>query len=69
MLGRKVAVVVTMLVLAIGGGSALAATHGNSHSAKPKVHKVVRVHKAAPAVVVTGHHCHDSGANISASSL
>jgi len=56
-----------MLVLAVTGGSALAATHGSSHgTTKPKVHKVIRPHTVAPAVVRTGHHCHGSG-NISAS--
>jgi hypothetical protein len=57
-----------MLVLVITGGTALAATHGSSHSTqKPKVHKVIRPATVAPAVVRTGHHCHESGANIASS--
>ena len=68
MLGRRAAVAGTILVLAVTGGSAFAATHGSSHSTvKPKVHKVVRPHTVAPAVVRTGHHCHESGTNIASS--
>ena len=67
MLGRRAAVAGTILVLAITGGSAFAATHGSSHStSKPKVHKVIRPHTVAPAVVRTGHHCNHSG-NIASS--
>jgi hypothetical protein len=71
MLGRKAAVAVSMLVLAVTGGSAYAATHGSSHSTKPQTHKVVRVHHVARTVVVTPfHHCHHtSGGSISAASL
>jgi hypothetical protein len=64
MLGRRVAVAASSVVLAVSGGTALAATHGTSHSSKPQVHKVVRPHKAAPAVVRSEHHCHDSGGAI-----
>ena len=66
MLGRRAAVVGSILVLAVTGGTAFAATHGSSHSTKPNVHPAIRPHTVAPAVVVTGHHCHHSG-NIAAS--
>jgi hypothetical protein len=68
MLGRRVAVGASIVVLAVSGGSALAATHGSSHSSKPKVHKVVRPHKAGPNVAHGEHHCPLSG-NASASQL
>ena len=61
MLGRRVAVGASIVVLAVSGGTALAATHGSSHSSKPQVHKVVRPHKAGPNVVRSEHHCHFSG--------
>jgi hypothetical protein len=68
MLGRRAALAGTMLVLAVSGGTALAATHGSSHSTtKPKVHKVIRPATVAPAVVRTGHHCHESGTGIASS--
>ena len=66
MLGRRAAVAGSMLVLAVTGGSALAATHGSSHSTKPQAHPVIRPHVARPAVVRMGHHCQHSG-NIAAS--
>jgi hypothetical protein len=70
MLGRKVAVAVSMLVLAVTGGSAYAATHGSSHSTKPQTHQRVRVHNVARTVVVPHHHCHQtSGGSISTASL
>jgi len=69
MLGRKAAVAVSMLVLAVTGGSAYAATHGSSHSTKPQTHKVVH-HNVARTVVVPHHHCHQtSGGSISTASL
>jgi hypothetical protein len=61
MLGRRVAVGASSVVLAVSGGTALAATQGNSHSSKPQVHKVVRPHKAGPNVVRSEHHCPFSG--------
>jgi hypothetical protein len=61
MLGRRVAVAASSVVLAVSGGSALAATHGSSHSSKPQVHKVVRLHRAGQGVVRSEHHCHHSG--------
>ena len=65
MLGRRVAVAASSVVLAVSGGTALAATHGSSHSSKPQQHRVMRPHKAAPAVVRSEHHCHESGQSIS----
>jgi hypothetical protein len=61
MLGRRVAVAASSVVLAVSGGTALAATHGSSHSSKPQLHKVVRPHRAMPNVVRSEHHCHQSG--------
>ena len=60
MLGRRVVVGASSVVLAVSGGSALAATHSSSHGSKPQVHKVVRLHKAGPNVVRSEHHCHFS---------
>jgi hypothetical protein len=68
MLGRRVVVVASSLAIAVSGGTALAATHGSSHSSKPQVHKVLRPHKAAPAVVRSEHHCNHSG-TVNASQL
>jgi hypothetical protein len=68
MLGRRAAIGTSIAVLAVaGGGGAIAATHGSSHSsAKPKVHEVVHhqaLKKAAvkKATVRSGHHCSHSG--------
>jgi hypothetical protein len=61
MLGRRVAVGASSVVLAVSGGTALAATQGNSHSSKPQLNKVVRPHKAGPNVVRSEHHCPLSG--------
>ena len=62
MLGHRAAVLIAIPSLAaFGGGVALAAGHGSSHSSKPQVHKVVRPHKAGPNVVRSEHHCHFSG--------
>jgi hypothetical protein len=69
MLGRRAAIGTSIAALAIaGGGGAIAATHGSSHSAKPQVHKVVRHHAVVKQAVVkkaqtrSGHHCSHMGA-------
>jgi hypothetical protein len=69
MLGRRAAIGTSIAVLAVaGGGGAIAASHGSSHSTKPQVHKVVRHHVVVnKAHVRSGHHCSHSGN--SASSL
>ena len=47
MLGRRVAVVVGTAVVAVtGGGVALAANHGGSHSTKPATHATSRHYSA-----------------------
>jgi hypothetical protein len=62
MLGRRAAIGTSIAVLAVaGGGGAIAATHGSSHSTKPNVHKTVRHHVATNAHVRSGHHCSHSG--------
>jgi thiamine monophosphate kinase len=68
MLGRRAAIGSSIAVLAVvGGGAALAATHGSSHSTKPTVQKVVRHHVVAKPRVMSGtgvragHHCDHSG--------
>ena len=69
MLGRRAAIGTSIAVLAVaGGGGAIAATHGSSHSStKPKVHKMVRTHivvkkaTVGKAGVRSGHHCSHSG--------
>ena len=61
MLGRRVAVGASMVVLAVSGGSALAATQGNSSSSKPDSHTVVKPHKAAPHGARGEHDCPFSG--------
>jgi hypothetical protein len=67
MLGRRAAIGTSIAALAIaGGGGAIAATHGSSHSTKPQVHKVVRHHVVTKAHVRSGHHCSHSGAAASA---
>jgi hypothetical protein len=67
MLGRRAAIGTSIAVLAVaGGGGAIAATHGSSHSTKPQVHKTVRHHVVTKAQVRSGHHCSHSG-NIASS--
>ena len=67
MLGRRAAVGTSIAVLAVaGGGGAIAATHGSSHGAKPKVHTVVRNHVMTNAHLWSGHHCSHSGSVASA---
>jgi len=68
MLGRRAAIGISIVALAVvGGGGAIAATHGSSHSAKPQVHQVAPRHVVAKKVVVkkahvrSGHHCSHSG--------
>jgi hypothetical protein len=67
MLGRRAAVGTSILVLAVaGGGGAIAATHGSSHSTKPQVRKTVRHHAVVKTAVTkahvrSGHHCSHSG--------
>jgi hypothetical protein len=68
MLGRRAAIGTSIVALAVaGGGGAIAATHGSSHSAKPQVHKVVRPHAVVKQAVVkhahmrSGHHCSHMG--------
>jgi len=66
MLGRRVALGVSIIVLAVSGGSALAATQGNSHSSnssssKPDVRPAAKPHAAAPHAVRGEHHCPFSG--------
>jgi hypothetical protein len=68
MLGRRVAIGTSIVALAVaGGGGAIAASHGSSHSTKPQVHKVVRHHTVVKKVVAkktqvhSGHHCSHSG--------
>jgi hypothetical protein len=68
MLGRRAAIGTSIAALAIaGGGGAIAATHGSSHSTKPQVHKVVRHHAVVKNAVVkkahmrSGHHCSHMG--------
>ena len=63
MLGRRAAIGTSIVALAVaGGGGAIAATHGSSHSVKPQVHKVVRHHVVVKkAQVRSGHHCSHSG--------
>ena len=63
MLGRRAAIGISIAVLAVaGGGGAIAATHGSSHSTKPQVQKtVVRHHVVTKAHVRSGHHCSHSG--------
>jgi hypothetical protein len=47
MLGRRVAVVVGAATVAVtGGGVALAANHGGSHSTKPATHATSRQYSA-----------------------
>jgi hypothetical protein len=65
MLGRRAAVGVSAAVLAVtGGGVALAATHGSSHSSKPQVtpkrHSAPAQSKPAAAVPRAEHHCSHS---------
>jgi hypothetical protein len=50
-----------MAVLAVSGGSALAATQGSSHSSKPDVRPAAKPAKAAPHGVRSEHHCPFSG--------
>jgi hypothetical protein len=69
MLGRRAAIGTSIAVLAVvGGGGAIAATHGSSHSTKPQVQKMAPRHVVvkAKAKARSGHHCSHSG-NISAS--
>jgi hypothetical protein len=48
MLGRRATVAAGAVVLAVtGGGAALAASHGSSHSSKPATH-ATPAHKSAP---------------------
>jgi hypothetical protein len=62
MLGRRAAVGTSIAVLAVaGGGGAIAATHGSSHSTKPQVHKTVR-HHVVTKPMRSGHHCHSGDA-------
>jgi len=67
MLGRRAAIGTSIVALAVaGGGGAIAATHGSSHSTKPQVQKVVRHHTVAKNVMGnaqmrSGHHCSHSG--------
>jgi hypothetical protein len=69
MLGRRAAIGTSIAVLAVaGGGGAIAATHGSSHSStKPKVHTVVHHRVVMKKAVVkkanvrSGHHCSHSG--------
>jgi hypothetical protein len=62
MLGRRAAIGTSIAVLAVaGGGGAIAATHGSSHSTKPNVHRTVRHHVVMNAHVRSGHHCSHSG--------
>ena len=61
MLGRRVAVAASMVVLAVSGGSALAATQGSSHSSKPDVRPAAKPHQATSRGVHGEHHCHFSG--------
>jgi hypothetical protein len=62
MLGRRAAIGTSIAVLAVaGGGGAIAASHGSSHSTKPDVNKVVRHHVVTKAHVRSGHHCSHSG--------
>lgn len=68
MLGRRVAVAASMVVLAVSGGSALAATQGNSQNSKPDSHTVVKPHKAVSHGAHGEHHCPFSG-NASAADL
>ena len=51
----------SMTVLAVSGGSALAATQGNSHSSKPDVRPAAKLHRATPHGVRSEHHCPFSG--------
>ena len=67
MLGRRAAIGTSIAVLAVaGGGGAIAATHGSSHSTKPQVHKTVRHNVVTKVLVRSGHHCSHSG-NIASS--
>jgi hypothetical protein len=72
MLGRRAAIGTSIAVLAVvGGGGAIAATHGSSPGTKPQVHKVAPhqavVKKATVKATVkkaqlrSGHHCSHSG--------
>jgi hypothetical protein len=66
MLGRRAAIGTSIAVLAVaGGGGAIAATHGSSHSTKPTVHRTVR-HVMTRAHVWSGHHCSHSASVASA---
>jgi hypothetical protein len=61
MLGRRAAVVGAVAALAVGGGSALAATHGGSHSTPkakpaPKAHRLYHPAKI-PARIRKLNHC------------
>jgi hypothetical protein len=70
MLGRKVAVAASIAILSVSGGTALAATHGSTHStAKPKAHHpLVRPRYLAPNMWMA-HHCHHAGGTASTSQL
>jgi hypothetical protein len=68
MLGRRAAIGTSIAVLAVvGGGGAIAATHGSSPSTKPQVHKVaphqavVKKATVKKAQLRSGHHCSHSG--------
>jgi hypothetical protein len=65
MLGRRAAVLIAFASLsAFGGGVALAATHGSSHSSKPKTSTSQKsTPKMAPR---SGHNCPNMGASSSA---
>jgi hypothetical protein len=58
-----------MVVLAVSGGSALAATQGSSNSSKPDVRPAAKPHKATSHGIRSGHDCPFSRANATAADL
>jgi hypothetical protein len=61
MLGRRSAIAaVLMSAAAFGGGAALAATHGSSHSTKTPALKPVQQHVSNQHLA--RHHCHETAA-------
>ena len=70
MLGRRAAVAVGTVTLAVtGGGVALAAAHGSSHSSKPATHATPKQSTAprSPRMSTSGHHCPNMGGGSSSS--
>jgi hypothetical protein len=62
MLGRRAAAGIASVVVAVTGGTALAATHGSSKAPSSKMpssksHAVVMTRSVRPAAARTGHHC------------